>query len=89
MLLERDIFYLDKVETHRSIVCNTQVGSRAPAYATSAGKAILACQSDDYIDEYCRWMEQAAHPLTANTIIDPGAAGAANWAVARFMGMPW
>lgn len=27
MLLERDIFYLDKVETHRSIVCNTQVGS--------------------------------------------------------------
>ena len=71
MLLERDIFYLDKVETHRSIVCNTQVGSRAPAYATSAGKAILACQSDDYIDEYCRWMEQAAHPLTANTIIDP------------------
>lgn len=36
MLLERDIFYLDKVETHRSIVCNTQVGSRAPAYATSA-----------------------------------------------------
>ena len=71
MLLERDIFYLDKVETHRSIVCNTQVGSRAPAYATSAGKAILACQSDDYIDEYCRWMEQAARPLTANTIIDP------------------
>ena len=71
MLLERDILYLDKVETHRSIVCNTQVGSRAPAYATSAGKAILACQSDDYIDEYCRWMEQAAHPLTANTIIDP------------------
>lgn len=71
MLLERDIFYLDKVETHRSIVCNTQVGSRAPAYATSAGKAILACQSDDYIDEYCRWMEQAARPLTANTITDP------------------
>ena len=71
LLLERDIFYLDKVETHRSIVCNTQVGSRAPAYATSAGKAILACQSDDYIDEYCRWMEQAARPLTANTITDP------------------
>ena len=67
MLLERDIFYLDKVETHRSIVCNTQVGSRAPAYATSAGKAILACQSDDYIDEYCRWMEQAsaADPIEA------------------------
>ena len=59
------------METHLTIVCNTQVGSRAPAYATSAGKAILACQSDDYIDEYCRWMEQAARPLTANTITDP------------------
>lgn len=27
LLLEHDIFYLDKVETHRSIVCNTKVGS--------------------------------------------------------------
>ncbi len=71
MLLEHDIFYLDKVETHRSIVCNTQVGSRAPAYATSGGKAMLACQSETYIDGYCQWMTQAARPLTANTIIDP------------------
>lgn len=71
MLLERDIFYLDKVETHRSIVCNTQVGSGHRPMPPAPGKAILACQSDDYIDEYCRWMEQAAHPLTANTIIDP------------------
>jgi len=71
VLLEQDIFYLDKVETHRSIVCNTQVGSRAPAYATSGGKAMLACQSEDYIDSYCRWMAQSARPLTANTITDP------------------
>ena len=27
VLLEHDIFYLDKVETHRSIVCNTQIGA--------------------------------------------------------------
>ena len=71
VLLEQDIFYLDKVETHRSIVCNTQVGSRAPAYATSGGKAMLACQSENYIDSYCRWMAQSARPLTANTITDP------------------
>lgn len=57
VLLDRDIFYLDKVETHRSIVCNTKIGSRAPAYATSAGKVILAGQSDAYIDDYCHWME--------------------------------
>ncbi len=70
VLLERDIFYMDKVETHRSIVCNTQVGSRAPAYATSGGKAMMACQSEAYIDEYCQWMRESARPLTANTITD-------------------
>lgn len=71
LLIEHDIFYLDKVETHRSIVCNTQVGSRAPAYATSSGKIMLAEQSETYIKEYCDWMGENAHPLTANTITDP------------------
>ena len=71
MLLEHDIFYLDKVETHRSIVCNTQVGSRAPAYATSAGKAMLACKSEEYVEDYCQWMAGAAKPLTNSTITDP------------------
>lgn len=71
VLLEHDIFYLDKVETHRSIVCNTQVGSRAPAYATSGGKVMLACQSTAYIDDYCVWMAEEAHSLTGNTITDP------------------
>jgi len=71
VLLEHDIFYLDKVETHRSIVCNTQIGSRAPAYATSSGKAMLACQSETYIDQFCQWMAETAQPLTGNTITDP------------------
>ena len=71
VLLEHDIFYLDKVETHRSIVCNTQVGSRAPAYATSSGKVMLCRQSEAYIDEYCKWMAQKAKPLTDSTITDP------------------
>lgn len=71
MLLERDIFYLDKVETHRSIVCNTKVGSRAPAYATSSGKIMLACQSEAYIDDYCGWMAENAGHLTEKTVVDP------------------
>lgn len=70
VLLDRDIFYLDKVETHRSIVCNTKIGSRAPAYTTSAGKVILADQSEEYIDEYCAWMKDRA-PLTDHSIVDP------------------
>lgn len=71
VLVENDIFYLDKVETHRSIVCNTQIGSRAPAYATSSGKAMLACQSEEYIDRFCQWMKGKARPLTDRTITDP------------------
>lgn len=71
LLLEHDIFYLDKVETHRSIVCNTKVGSRAPAYATSSGKILLSEQSEVYMDEYCSWMQQNAKSFTCNTIIDP------------------
>ncbi len=70
-LLERDIYYLDKVETHRSIVCNTQVGTRAPAYATSCGKVLLACQDRAYLESYFHWMAQEAHPLTGRTITDP------------------
>ena len=70
VLLDRDIFYLDKVETHRSIVCNTKIGSRAPAYTTSAGKVILADQSEEYIDEYCAWLKDRA-PLTDHSIVDP------------------
>lgn len=70
VLLEHDIFYLDKVETHRSIVCNTQIGGRAPAYATSSGKAMLSCQNEAYIDDYCQWMNRKAYPLTSNTITD-------------------
>ena len=70
-LLEHDIYYLDKVETHRSIVCNTQVGTRAPAYATSCGKILLAFQSEAYLEEYFQWMAQYAYPLTERTVTDP------------------
>lgn len=70
VLLEHDIFYLDKVETHRSVVCNTRVGSRAPAYATSGGKAMIANMDEEYVNEYCQWMLDQK-PLTDTTITDP------------------
>ena len=70
ILMDHDIFYLDKVETHRSIVCNTRVGGRAPAFATSGGKVMMADRDAAYLDEYCAWM-QAVPPLTEQTITDP------------------
>ena len=50
VMLDREIFYLDKVETFRSVVCNTKVGTRAPAHATSGGKIMLAFHDPDYVD---------------------------------------
>ena len=40
------------------------------AYATSSGKAMLSCQNEAYIDDYCQWMNRKAYPLTSNTITD-------------------
>lgn len=71
ILLDHDIFYLDKVETHRSIVCNTRIGSRAPAYATSSGKVMLANLTEEETGRFFRWMKGRAKPLTSRTITDP------------------
>lgn len=70
LLLDRDIFYLDKVETRRSIVCNTRIGSRAPAHATSAGKIMMAYQSEAFVEAFCRDLPQM-QPLTGFTITSP------------------
>ena len=48
VMLDKEIFYLDKVETFRSVVCNTKVGTRAPAHATSGGKIMLAYHSEEF-----------------------------------------
>ncbi len=71
LLIEHDIFYLDKVDTHRSIVCNTRVGSRVPAYATGSGKLLLSHQSTEYIHEYFDWMAKHAKKFTETTVTDP------------------
>lgn len=68
LLLGREIFYLDKVETFRSVVCNTKVGTRAPAHATSGGKILLAAQSEKFVDDYCRDLPEMK-PLTDKTIV--------------------
>lgn len=70
VLLERDIFYLDKVETFRSVVCNTKIGSRAPAHATSSGKIMLAYKDEGFIDDYCLHLPEIPK-LTSRTISTP------------------
>ena len=70
VMLDREIFYLDKVETFRSVVCNTKVGTRAPAHATSGGKIMLAFHDPDYVDAYCRDLPQMQR-LTDRTVFSP------------------
>ena len=69
-LIDHDIFYLDKVEEYRSVICHTRIGSRVPAYATSCGKAMLAYAPENVVDEYCDWL-LTCPPLTDATISDP------------------
>ena len=70
VLIEQEIFYLDKVETFRSVACTTRIGTYAPAHATSGGKIMMAYQSQEYIDAYCRDLHHML-PLTENTISSP------------------
>ena len=70
VMLDREIFYLDKVETFRSVVCNTKVGTRAPAHATSGGKIMLAFHDPAYVDAYCRDLPQMQR-LTDHTVFSP------------------
>jgi len=70
MLLGNEIFYLDKVETFRSVVCNTKVGTRAPAHATSCGKVMLAYKGSSFVEEYCQELPGMKR-LTDRTISSP------------------
>lgn len=67
VLIGNDIFYLDKVETFRSIVCNTKLGTRAYAHATSGGKALIAWQTAEYLEQYYRELPHM-EKLTDRTI---------------------
>lgn len=70
VLLEHDIFYLIKWRPTAPLSATHRLAAGRPAYATSSGKAMLSCQNEAYIDDYCQWMNRKAYPLTSNTITD-------------------
>src|SRR5258705_9643110 len=66
ILDEGQVFYVEKVESQRSVRTACTVGSRAPAYCTAVGKAMLAELSDKEVDDVIRrW---GLKPITKNTI---------------------
>ena len=66
ILDEGQVFYVEKVESQRSVRTACTVGSRAPAYCTAVGKAMLAELSEAEVNKIVRrW---GLKPVTPNTI---------------------
>jgi IclR family transcriptional regulator, KDG regulon repressor len=66
ILDDGQVFYVEKVESQQSVRTACTVGSRAPAYCTAVGKAMLAELSDGEVNGIVRrW---GLKPITANTI---------------------
>jgi DNA-binding IclR family transcriptional regulator len=64
-----EVIYIDKIDSALPIRSYTTVGGRAPAYAVATGKALLAVQADDYLDQFPGRL--ARH--TRSTIVDHAA----------------
>lgn len=64
-----DVVYIDKVETQRSLPIISRIGSRAPAYCTGVGKALLSGLPTDQVVSLLR--EFPPVRKTAATITDP------------------
>ena len=66
ILDDGQVFYVEKVESQQSVRTACTVGSRAPAYCTAVGKAMLAELPETEVNEVIRrWGLKA---VTANTI---------------------
>jgi DNA-binding IclR family transcriptional regulator len=64
-----EVVYLDKVESQRSLPIISRIGSRAPAYCTGVGKALLSSLPTDQVVELLR--KSPLTKRTSMTITDP------------------
>ena len=65
------VFYVDKVESSRSLSINTQIGTKNYLHCTGVGKCILAYMPED---EQQHILAGPLKALTFNTIVDPPSA---------------
>ena len=64
---DKEIIYIDKVESTQTLRMHSFVGKRAPLYCTAVGKAILADQPSQAIENY--WQSIDPIKYTPNTIV--------------------
>jgi len=68
LLDEGQVFYIEKIESQQSVRTACTVGSRAPAYCTAVGKAMLAELTEAEVDQIVRrWGLKAITPNTITT----------------------
>jgi len=68
ILDDGQVFYIEKIESQQSVRTACSVGSRAPAYCTAVGKAMLAELPDTEVSEVVRrWGLKAVTPNTITT----------------------
>ena len=67
--INNDILHIDRVESTEILRIDSPLGTRAPAYCTAMGKAILAVLPSDEIDAYLNETNLERHG--PNTIISP------------------
>ena len=53
-----DVVYVDKIDSPQPIRAYSMIGGRAPAYAVATGKALLAYQSDGYVERYADQLQR-------------------------------
>jgi len=69
VLDEHDVVYIDKVESQRSLPMISRIGSRAPAYCTGVGKALLSSLPTDQVVSLLQGI--TLEKRTTTTITDP------------------
>lgn len=69
ILENNEVVYVDQVESNNMVRMFARPGSRGPAYCTGSGKALLAFQDYEEIDDYLS--EKRLKPYTENTITNP------------------
>lgn len=62
------VVYIDKVDTKHTLGLMSAVGKQNPIYCTSGGKAILAFQDPETVEDYIRRVPRVQ--FTDNTIVD-------------------
>jgi DNA-binding IclR family transcriptional regulator len=65
---ETDVMYVYHLESPQAIRMRSELGARRPAFCTAMGRAILAFQPDDVIEQV---LAGPLRPRTAATVTDP------------------